>query len=77
MASHGLFSRAARAQQHLAIGVRHDQRVFIGRLIGVNGLAAISAFFPVLFLLVSFLIGLCSGSTVLVGQAYGARDDHK
>ena len=32
--------------------------VFIGRLIGVNGLAAISAFFPVLFLLVSFLIGL-------------------
>src|ERR1700680_1057104 len=51
--------------------------VFIGRLIGVNGLAAISAFFPVLFLLISFLIGLSSGSTVLVGQAYGARDEHK
>ncbi|MBV8222004.1 MAG: MATE family efflux transporter [Candidatus Eremiobacteraeota bacterium] len=51
--------------------------IFVGRLIGVNGLAAISAFFPVLFLFFSFLIGLSSGSTVLVGQAYGARDEHK
>jgi putative MATE family efflux protein len=51
--------------------------VFVGRLIGVNALAAISAFFPIVFLLISFLIGLSSGSTVLVGQAYGARDEHK
>jgi putative MATE family efflux protein len=50
--------------------------VFVGRLLGVNALAAISAFFPVLFLLVSFLIGVSSGSTVLIGQAYGARDEH-
>ena len=51
--------------------------IYIGRLIGVDGLAALSAFFPILFLLISFLIGLSTGSTVLIGQAYGARDDHK
>jgi putative MATE family efflux protein len=51
--------------------------IFVGRLIGVRGLAAISAFFPIFFLLVSFVIGLSSGSTVLIGQAHGARDEHR
>jgi putative MATE family efflux protein len=51
--------------------------IFVGRMLGVNALAAISAFFPVFFLLFSFLIGLSSGSTVLIGQTYGARDFHK
>ncbi|HEY8313982.1 MAG TPA: MATE family efflux transporter, partial [Candidatus Baltobacteraceae bacterium] len=51
--------------------------IFLGRMIGVHALAAVSALFPVLFLLISFLIGLSSGSTVLVGQAFGARDMHK
>lgn len=51
--------------------------IYIGRLIGVDGLAAISSFFPVLFLLISFLIGLSTGATVLIGQAYGAREFHK
>ncbi|HXF33004.1 MAG TPA: MATE family efflux transporter, partial [Candidatus Acidoferrales bacterium] len=51
--------------------------IFVGRLIGVSGLAAVSAFFPVFFLLVSFVIGLSSGSTVLIGQAHGARDEHR
>ncbi|PZR56380.1 MAG: MATE family efflux transporter [Candidatus Meridianibacter frigidus] len=51
--------------------------IFVGRMIGVDALAAISSFFPVIFLLFSFLIGLSSGSTVLIGQAYGARDMHK
>jgi len=46
--------------------------IFLGRLIGVNALAAVSTFFPILFFLVSFLIGIGSGSTVLIGQAYGA-----
>ena len=48
--------------------------IFLGRMIGVQALAAASAFFPILFLLISFFIGLSSGSTVLVGQAFGARD---
>lgn len=51
--------------------------VFIGRLIGVDGLAAISTLFPILFLLIGFLIGFSSGSTVLIGQAYGSKDAHK
>jgi putative MATE family efflux protein len=50
--------------------------IYLGRLIGVNALAAVSAVFPILFLLISFMIGLSSGSTVLIGQAFGARDPH-
>ena len=50
--------------------------IYLGRLIGVNALAAVSAVFPILFLLISFIIGLSSGSTVLIGQAFGARDSH-
>jgi len=48
--------------------------VYLGRLVGVHSLAAVSAIFPVVFLLVSFTIGVGSGSTVLIGQAHGARD---
>ncbi|MBV8244305.1 MAG: MATE family efflux transporter [Candidatus Eremiobacteraeota bacterium] len=51
--------------------------ILVGQLLGVNALAAISAFFPIFFLLFSFLIGLSNGATVLVGQAFGARDMHK
>ena len=50
--------------------------IYLGRLIGVNALAAVSVIFPILFLLVSFIIGLSSGSTVLIGQAFGAKDEH-
>ncbi|MGH7708669.1 MAG: MATE family efflux transporter [Vulcanimicrobiaceae bacterium] len=46
--------------------------IYIGRLLGVVDLAAISSIFPIVFLLISFLIGLASGSTVLIGQAFGA-----
>jgi putative MATE family efflux protein len=48
--------------------------IFLGRLIGVSALAAASAFFPILFFLISFFIGLSSGATVLIGQAFGAGD---
>jgi putative MATE family efflux protein len=51
--------------------------VFLGRMIGTNALAAVSAVFPVIFLLFSFLIGIASGSTVLIGQAFGAKDEHR
>ncbi len=51
--------------------------IFLGQMIGVQALAAASAFFPVMFLLMSFVIGLASGSTVLIGQAWGAGDRNK
>jgi putative MATE family efflux protein len=50
--------------------------IYLGRLIGVQALAAVSAIFPIIFLLISFLIGLASGSTVLIGQAHGAGQVH-
>ena len=51
--------------------------IFLGRLIGVHALAAVSAVFPIIFLLFAFLIGVGSGSSVLIGQAYGAGDMHR
>ncbi len=51
--------------------------IYLGRLIGVHALAAVSAIFPIVFFLIAFLIGIGSGSTVLIGQAYGARDHAK
>jgi len=50
--------------------------IFLGRLLGVHALAAVSAIFPLIFLLIAFMIGLASGSTVLIGQAHGAKDVH-
>ncbi|MEO9299361.1 MATE family efflux transporter [Devosia alba] len=47
--------------------------IYIGQLIGVEALAAVATFFPILFFLLSFLIGLSAGSTILIGQAWGAR----
>ena len=51
--------------------------IFIGQLLGLNAVAAVSAFFPVMFLLLAIVIGLASGATVLIGQAWGAGDRPK
>jgi putative MATE family efflux protein len=51
--------------------------IFLGRMIGVQALAAVSAFFPLMFFLFSFFIGISNGSTVLIGQAHGARDNDR
>src|ERR1700722_15144547 len=51
--------------------------IWIGRLISTQALGAVSAVFPVIFLLFSFVFGVSSGSSVLVGQAFGAKDFHK
>src|SRR6476661_4200071 len=48
--------------------------VYLGQMIGVQALAAVSAFFPMLFFFISFVIGLGAGASVLIGQAYGARE---
>jgi putative MATE family efflux protein len=48
--------------------------IVIGKMLGVHALAAMSGFFPILFLLISFVIGLGSGASVLIGQAYGANE---
>jgi putative MATE family efflux protein len=51
--------------------------ILLGRWIGVEALAAVSAFFPIFFLLLSFVIGIGSGSSILIGQAYGAQDEER
>ncbi|SFI09783.1 putative efflux protein, MATE family [Bacillus sp. 71mf] len=51
--------------------------VVVGRWLGINELAAISAFFPLFFLLISFVIGIGSGSSILIGQAFGARNEDR
>ncbi len=51
--------------------------IFLGRMIGVEALAAASSIFPMLFFLLSFFIGISSGSAVLIGQAYGAHDQKR
>lgn len=48
--------------------------IYVGQMIGVEALAAAAVFFPILFFLMSFIIGLSSGATVLIGQAWGARN---
>ena len=51
--------------------------VYLGQMIGVDALAAISVFFPVMFAFIAFVIGLSSGASVLIGQACGAGDPDK
>jgi len=51
--------------------------VYLGQMIGVDALAAVSVFFPVMFLLIAFVMGLSSGATVLIGQAWGAGEPEK
>ena len=51
--------------------------IFVGQMLGVDAIAAIAVFFPILFLLLAFVIGLSTGATVLVGQAWGAKNTEK
>jgi putative MATE family efflux protein len=48
--------------------------VIVGHFIGKEGLAVIGAAFPVIFLLISLVIGIASGSTIMVAQYFGAKD---
>jgi putative MATE family efflux protein len=51
--------------------------VYLGQMIGVDALAAVSVFFPVMFFFIAFVMGLSSGATVLIGQAWGAGEPEK
>jgi putative MATE family efflux protein len=51
--------------------------IFLGQMIGVRALAAASAFFPLMLFLISFIMGLGSGASVLIGQAWGAKQPER
>lgn len=48
--------------------------IFVGHMIGVQALAAATQFFPIMFFLMAFVIGLGAGASVLIGQAFGKGD---
>ncbi|MDE7355942.1 MAG: MATE family efflux transporter [Rikenellaceae bacterium] len=48
--------------------------VIVGRYVGKQALAAVGASAPFVFMLVSLVIGIGIGTTIIISQAYGARD---
>ncbi len=48
--------------------------VIVGNYLGKEALAAVGASFPVIFVLISLIIGLTSGFTIVIAQYYGAKD---
>ncbi len=48
--------------------------IIVGQFIGKEALAAIGASFPIIFALISLIIGLVTGTTVVIAQYYGAGD---
>jgi len=51
--------------------------IIVGKFIGKEALAAVGASFPLIFMLISFVIGISMGTTVIVAQYYGAKDLRK
>ena len=48
--------------------------VIVGKFIGKAALAAVGTSFPIIFMLISFIIGITMGFTVVVSQYFGAKD---
>lgn len=51
--------------------------VYLGQMIGVDALAAVTVFFPVMFAFIAFVMGLSTGASILIGQAFGAGEHGK
>ncbi len=52
-------------------------RIIVGRFISYEALAAIGASFPIFYMLISFVIGIGSGATIVISQYYGAKETEK
>ncbi|NOQ27429.1 MAG: MATE family efflux transporter [Bacteroidales bacterium] len=51
--------------------------IIVGNFIGKEALAAVGASFPIIFLFLSLIIGIASGSTIVIAQYFGAKDIEK
>jgi len=51
--------------------------IIIGKVLGKEALAAVGANFPLIFALISFVVGIAIGSTVIIAQYYGAKQMDK
>ncbi len=49
--------------------------IIVGRFLGVKALAAVGTTGSMSFLILGFVLGLCSGFSVLISQRFGANDD--
>jgi putative MATE family efflux protein len=48
--------------------------VILGQFVGKEALAAIGAAQPIIFSIISFIVGIAIGGTIVIAQYYGARD---
>ena len=51
--------------------------IIVGKFIGKEALAAVGSSFPIIFALISFIIGIAIGATVIISQYFGAKDYEK
>jgi putative MATE family efflux protein len=51
--------------------------IIVGNFIGKEALAAVGASFPVIFVFFSLVLGITSGSTIVISQYFGAKDTEK
>ncbi len=51
--------------------------IIVGKFIGKEALAAVGASFPLIFLLISLIIGISTGSTIIIAQYFGAKNTEK
>ncbi len=51
--------------------------IYIGQMLGTHALASVAGMFPIVFFFVSLVIGLGAGASVLIGQAWGAKEPGK
>lgn len=49
----------------------------VGNYIGKGALGAVGASFPIIFVLISLIIGISTGATVIISQYFGAKDYEK
>ena len=48
--------------------------IVVGRYVGKEALAAVGASFPLIFMLISFVVGVAMGTTIIISQYFGAKD---
>jgi putative MATE family efflux protein len=48
--------------------------IIVGRGVGKEALAAVGASFPIIFLMVSLVIGITMGASIMLSQYFGAKD---
>ncbi len=49
--------------------------IIVGRFLGKEALASVGASFPVIYVLVAFIIGLGGGFTIVISQYFGAKNN--